>query len=139
MAGRAVKKCVCPPASWDHPGLVWPGPRGCRTGAAAIFSVGHRRGCPVFSGAARVCPAGRAERALAAPGVAGQALLPGREDAPAGFGLLASLREGRGCGGSAPAVLACPGGLAAGRGDGGFLAAPVGLTVEDQLSLGRLE
>jgi hypothetical protein len=36
-------------------------------------------GCRGFSGAARVCPQGRAERALAAAGVLGQALLPGRK------------------------------------------------------------
>src|SRR6266487_844687 len=48
----------------------------------------------------------RAERSepLWFPGVLGQALLPGREDR-----LGASLREGRGCGGGAPAVgVICP-------------------------------
>src|SRR6266700_4352628 len=106
------------PVAWDRPGpgsavavaddygLVWRGSSGWLfrqwhgTTVGAIFSVGHPLGAAVGSpGAARVCPQGRAERALVVPGGsgAGFAARPGRS-------LGASLREGRGCGGGAPAV-----------------------------------
>src|SRR6266702_1852811 len=87
------------PVAWDRPGpgsavavaddygLVWRGSSGWLfrqwhgTTVGAIFSVGHPLGAAVGSpGAARVCPQGRAERALVVPGGsgAGFAARPGR-------------------------------------------------------------
>ncbi len=99
-------RAVRPPVAWDQGQLSGQPAGEARDGAGAAASSrsGIPLGWPGFSGAARVCPEGRAERALAVPGVLGQALLPGREDAPRRFAPRASLREGRGCGGSAPAV-----------------------------------
>ncbi len=69
-----------------------------------IFSVGHPFGLARVLRGRKGLPGGPSGASLAVPGVLGQALLPGREDAPAGLPPGASLREGRGCGGSAPAV-----------------------------------
>ena len=64
VAGRAVKKDVCPPAAWDHPGGR-AAPRGVHRGMQRSSRSGILRAAPGSRGAARVCPAGRAERALA--------------------------------------------------------------------------
>src|SRR5690349_1950023 len=109
------------------------GPPLCR---GASFRSGILWGCRGFSGAARVCPQGRAERAFAVAGVLGQAVLPGRGDAP---GLPAIFEGGPGCRGQRPRVQYWVSWLLARLGDGWLLPVPVGLAVEDQFVGGGLE
>lgn len=78
-----------------------------RCGRVVISSVGHPCGYLRFFGPARVCPQGRAERALAGSGVRGVGpCLPGKEMTRFA---VPSPREGRGFGGSAPlgSTLSC--------------------------------
>jgi hypothetical protein len=99
-------------------------------------SLGAGPGSPGVQG---VCPEGRAERALAVAGVLGQALLPGREDAPRWFASSRIFEGGPGVRGQRPPGLLLAAWLAGRRRDGWFLPAPVGLAVEDEFVGGGLE
>jgi hypothetical protein len=87
---------VRPPVAWDHP---WPcgGPEG-------IFSVGHLPGCRGFSGGRKGLPAGPSGASPCGPRrFWGRLCCLAGKMAP-GLVFSSSLREGRGCGGSAAAI-----------------------------------
>jgi hypothetical protein len=84
VAGRG-QACGRSPTAWDHPG---PSSRSGILWAAAGSA-----------GTARVCRKAERSELLWFRRVLRLAVLPGREDGPF---WLPSLREGRGCGGSAP-------------------------------------